>query len=88
MFYGKLDDAITCVGDAIASFIEQEDDETRNMSLVSAKNVDSILRYQPGYEPPMEYIEARSRWGSAAGRGRWIWSITILVVCLIFVSVV
>ena len=88
LLFGNLGDAITCVGDAIVSFIEEEDEETHNMSLVSTKLVDGILRYQVGHEPSLQYTHVRSRWGSAAGRARWIGSITLLVLCLIFVSIV
>ncbi|MCJ1378955.1 hypothetical protein MMC17_002054 [Xylographa soralifera] len=88
LFFGNLDKAITCVGDAIVSFIEEEDEEMHNISLVSTKRVDGILRYQAGHEPSLQYTQARLRWGSAAGRGRWIGSITLLIICLIFVSAV
>ncbi|MCJ1350629.1 MAG: hypothetical protein MMC33_000610 [Icmadophila ericetorum] len=87
LFFGRLENVINCVGDAIASFITQEDVETRNMPLAGAKNIDTMLRYQPG-QGPLQYIQRSSRWGTAAGRGRWIWSLLLLVVCLIFISVV
>ena len=37
LFFGGLDDALTCAGDAIASFLTAEDTQTRGMCLLSIK---------------------------------------------------
>jgi hypothetical protein len=41
--HGGLDKAITCVGDAIASFLREEDTQTRNLCLLAINEIDKAL---------------------------------------------
>jgi hypothetical protein len=87
LFFGGLDQALTCVGDAIASFLTFEDTQTRDMCLLSINEVSNGLRYPLIGRRPRCYLLSRPRWAKAISLKRWTLSLAILVVAVLLVAI-
>jgi hypothetical protein len=68
----REDDALRTMGDAVASFLEREDGNTRGMCLVSKAEVEK--QWKEEYDPVMFEGKRRVRWIAASSRKEW-WSI-------------
>lgn len=87
LYSGWLDNAITCVGDAIASFLLEKDNQTRNMSLVSISFVDQALQTPEPGRLPLPYTGSRLRWSAVISRKRWLLSLLIMILSVILVGI-
>lgn len=64
LFFGGLDQALTCVGDAIASFLPFEDTQTCDMCLLSISEVSNGLRNPLIGRQRRRYFLSRPRWAN------------------------
>jgi hypothetical protein len=73
------------IGDAIASFLEEEDPTTKNMCLVTSKQIRKH-GFQTPYEPQI-YTGVRSRWLSSANTTEFFTTIGISAFYILILSI-
>ncbi|KAI9675682.1 MAG: hypothetical protein M1817_001049 [Caeruleum heppii] len=71
------------VGDAIASFLEVPDAETKG---VCTSNKRDFSRYRPIDRKPSPWHQARQRWARAASVRRWAWCLFFFLCAMIATS--
>jgi hypothetical protein len=77
--FGSLEDPLITIGDAVSSFLTSPDHTTRDMCLVSRKDVVKVshLGGMEKFHAPKYWRPVRQRWFNAASKTRW-WTCILL----------
>ncbi|KAK2795903.1 hypothetical protein FQN50_009681 [Emmonsiellopsis sp. PD_5] len=79
-----VEDLITSVGDAAASFLANEDTTTRWMCLASKRTLASFW-FQERYRSPTTFSNDKREWSRAISRTRWLTFLAFMMICLTLV---
>ncbi|KFA71176.1 hypothetical protein S40288_04711 [Stachybotrys chartarum IBT 40288] len=78
--YAKFEDPLLTVGDAVASFLESPDPYTESMCLATRKH---FIKSRGLWETsPRALTTERKLLFSAASRGRWVFCLSLMVICI------
>jgi hypothetical protein len=72
VLFRKADDNLRTMGDAIASFLQREDESTSGMCLVTKDEIEK--EWRDHYDPIMFQEKKKMRWIEASSRREW-WTI-------------
>ena len=69
--FGVKESPLMTMGDAVASFIQQPDPNTKNMCLASNEHIKRVRKNWNALATQRQYNQQRRRWFAAASKTRW-----------------